>query len=175
LARAFLERSQHSLLRHHLPRLERAVRLLSDADVWWRPNAASNSAGNLLLHLEGNVRQWIISGLGRAPDHRQRDLEFAERGPLPRRRLLTRLRKTVREACAVIGGLSAADLGQRRTIQGLTVTALEAIHHVVEHFAYHTGQVLYIAKLRSRRDLGFTRLPGQPPPPASKGRPLPVL
>ncbi len=151
------------------------MRLLSDTDVWWRPNAASNSAGNLLLHLEGNVRQWIISGLGGAPDHRQRDLEFAERGPLPRRRLLTRLRKTVREACAVIGGLSAADLGQHRTIQGLTVTAFEAIHHVVEHFAYHTGQVLYIAKLRSRRDLGFTRLPGQPPLAASKGRPLPVL
>lgn len=159
--REFLAQAKHSLGRYHLPRILRCLQLLSDSDIWWRPNTASNSVGNLVLHLEGNVRQWILSGLGGTPDRRQRDREFAERGPLGRHILAARLEKAVKEACRVIGKLPPRDLARTRRIQKFRVTAFEAIHHVTEHFAFHTGQIIYVTKLRRGRDLGFTRLPGQ--------------
>ena len=157
----FIAQACHSLLHYHLPRIERSVGRLSKAEVWRRPNPASNSIGNLLLHMEGNVRQWNISGLGGAPDRRRRDLEFRELGPLPPRETLARLAQTVREAAGVLARLSAADLLRRYEIQGFRVTGLEAAFHVAEHFAFHTGQIIYATKSLRGEDLGFTRLPGE--------------
>ena len=105
------------------------------------------------------MRQWIISGLGGTEFKRQRDLEFSERGPIPRRELVTRLRRTVRDACRVLAKLSDDTLARKLTIQGYHVTGLEAASHVAEHFAYHTGQIIYITKLTRGYDLRFTRLP----------------
>jgi uncharacterized damage-inducible protein DinB len=133
--------------------------LLGEEDIWWRPNAASNAAGNVVLHLCGNLRQWIISGLGGAPDTRRRDREFATRGPMPRRVLVAQLRQTVMEACRTIEKLPAGALTRRFVIQGYHVSGVEAVAHVIEHFAYHTGQIIYLAKLRRGLDLRFTRLP----------------
>ena len=160
LVRKSVTQARHSLSEHHLPRILECLRMLSEEDIWWRPHSTSNSAGNLALHLSGNVRQWIISGLGGEPDRRERDKEFAERGPLPRRALLTRLRGTVVEAGNVLEKLGADELIRVYSIQGFRVTGLEAVAHVVEHFAYHTGQIIYITKLRLGEDLGFTRLGG---------------
>src|SRR5579862_1299439 len=82
---------EHVLKEVHLPRILLCLKELSRQQIWWRPHEASNSVGNLVLHLEGNVRQWIISGLGGAPDKRQRDQEFSERRPMQRRMLANRL------------------------------------------------------------------------------------
>ncbi len=158
LARAFLAQARHSICRHHLPRVTRCLELLSEKQIWWRPHRTSNSVGNLALHMSGNVRQWILSGLGGWPDRRDRDWEFAERGPIPRRPLLARLRNTVAEADRVLRKLTARDLARAYTIQGFGLTGLEAVHHVTEHFAYHSGQVIFVTKLKLRRGLGFTRL-----------------
>ena len=117
--------------------------------------------GNLVLHLTGNVRQWIISGLGGAPDVRQRDREFNERGPLPRRVLVSRLRKTVEEACRVLGRLSPEDLARVHTIQKYRVTGMEATFHVAEHFSHHAGQIILLTKMLTGTDLKFTQLPGE--------------
>src|SRR5712692_2200054 len=160
-AESFLRQARHSLARFHLPRIARCLRLLSDREVWWRPNPASNSVGNLVLHLAGNVRQWIISGLGGALDLRERDREFAELGPLPRRVLIARLQNTVTEAGRVLSRLGARDLASKRPIQRFRVTGLEAVLHVAEHFAYHSGQIVYVTKLRRGENLSFTRLPGE--------------
>ncbi|HEX5483858.1 MAG TPA: DinB family protein [Terriglobia bacterium] len=159
-ARDFLVQAQHSLVEHHLPRIIACLEKLSDEDVWWRPNAASNSAGNLALHLAGNVRQWIVSGLGGEPDIRNRDQEFQEQGPIPKRVLVALLQKTVKSACRTLGKLSSVDLRSDYTIQKFHVTGFEAVTHITEHFAYHTGQIIYVTKLRSGEDLNFTRLPG---------------
>jgi uncharacterized damage-inducible protein DinB len=145
----------------YLPRILTCLEELSSEQIWWRPNPASNSAGNLALHLAGNVRQWIISGLGGAPDVRKRDKEFAERGPLPRRVLAGRLRQTVEEACRILRRLSAEDLAQEHNIQGFRVTGHAAIFHVAEHFSHHAGQIILITKMLSGRDLRFTHLPGE--------------
>ena len=132
---------------------------LSEEEIWWRPNAESNSAGNLVLHLCGNVRQWIISGLGGVEDKRDRDREFSEQGPIPGKRSLTQLRRTVRDACRVLAKLSDDSLSRKYKIQGFHVTGLDAAFHVAEHFGYHTGQIVYITKLKRAQDLRFTRLP----------------
>ena len=158
-ASLFLASLQHSMAKQNLPRIAECLQKLSEEEIWWRPNSASNSAGNLVLHLSGNVRQWIISGLGGAEDRRERDREFAERGPIPRKVLVTQLRRTVRDACRVIGRLSEDSLSRKSEIQGFHVTGLDAAFHVAEHFGYHTGQIIYITKLKRAQDLRFTRLP----------------
>ena len=173
-AKQILAQARHSLQTHHLPRIARCLALLSEKEIWWRAHPTSNSVGNLVLHLEGNVRQWIISGVGGAPDCRARDREFAERGPLPRRMLLTRLRQTVNEACRVLGRLSASDLCRSYTIQRFRLTGLQAVLHVTEHFSHHSGQIILVTKLKLRRDLGFTRLPGQASGPRRPGN-LPAI
>ena len=118
---AFLAQSREYLSEHYLPKLLEAVSRVDDATLWWRPNEASNSIGNLLLHLSGNLRQWLVSGVGGAPDHRERQAEFAERKPLPRRELLERFTATIREADAALGRLPVSDLGAHRSIQGRDV------------------------------------------------------
>jgi len=164
-----LAQARHSLQAHHLPRIRRCLTALSERELWWRGNEASNSVGNLVLHLEGNVRQWIIAGLGGAPDRRERDREFAERGPIPRRALLARLRRTVAEACRVVSKLSPRDLARVYVIQGFRVTGLQAVAHVTEHFTYHSGQIIFATKLLRAKDLRFTRLPGERPRAPSRG------
>jgi hypothetical protein len=135
--------------------------MLSEREIWWRPNAVSNSAGNLVLHLSGNVRQWIVSGLGDAQDHRDRDREFTERGPIPRRVLIPLIRKTVDEACSVLDRLSENSLIRIHSIQGFRVPGMYAVSQVVGHFAYHTGQIIFVTKLKLGKDLRFTRLPSK--------------
>jgi uncharacterized damage-inducible protein DinB len=154
LTSAFLAQSREYLSSHYLPKIRAAVEQLDEADLWWRPNEQSNSIGNLMLHLAGNIRQWVVSGIGGAPDRRDRDAEFDRREPLTRAQLLATLTAAVQDADAALAG-SADRLGEHRPVQGRDVTGFEVIYHVVEHFAMHTGQILYIAKLRSGRDLGF--------------------
>jgi uncharacterized damage-inducible protein DinB len=135
-----------------------ALAKLPAADLWWRPNDSSNSIGNLLLHLAGNARQWIVSGVGGEPDARRRAQEFAARGGIDAESAVAQLESAVRDVDAALARLDPATLGEPRTIQGNHVTVLEAIYHVVEHFSMHTGQILYIVKLRSGEDLDFWRI-----------------
>ena len=143
----------------YLPRIVGCLDQLSDEEIWWRPNAVSNSIGNLVLHICGNMRQWIIAGLGGAPDLRQRDKEFAERGPVPTAELRKKFEQTVKEACGVMARLAPGAVTRRYRIQGYDVTGYEAAAHVIEHVAYHAGQIIYVTKLKRARDLGFTKLP----------------
>ena len=136
-------------------RIETCVAKLNPAQVWMRQSENENAVGNLLLHLAGNVRQWILSGVGGAPDIRERDREFAARDQMPPAELTARLRATVEEAVRVIRGLSAGALMERVTVQGHDVTKMEAVYTVVEHFAGHTFQIIFATKLLTSEDLGF--------------------
>lgn len=152
---AFLHESRTLLVGDYLPKIERSVTLLTDEQIWWRANSASNSIGNLLLHLSGNVRQWIVVGLGGAVDERDRDAEFAQRDVVPRDELLNRLRETLREADQTLANFDDARLLDQFTIQGTETSALAAIMHVVEHFSMHTGQIIMLTKLQTAADLRF--------------------
>lgn len=158
LARLFLAEARFHLMQQYLPWLRACLNRLSEEDIWWRPNDKSNSAGNLILHLCGNVRQWIIHGVGGVKDSRDRNAEFAERGPIARAELLARLETTLAEVDAVLQRTGAGDLPQPRRIQGFEQTVLSAIFHVVEHFSHHTGQIIFLTKMRTGADLKFWNL-----------------
>lgn len=153
----FLEFSRRKLLREYWSRLRSAVGSLTDEQVWWRPNPASNSVGNLLLHLDGNVRQWLVDAFSGASDLRDRQAEFAQRDAIPRSALLERLAGTMEQGAAVLARLTDADLQRMYEIQGYTVSGLEAVYQVVEHFSMHYGQILYITKQLRGDNLGFYR------------------
>jgi len=159
LAELCLRQWRSRLEERFLPRIIECLAQLSEEEIWWRPNAASNSVGNLLLHLCGNMRQWIISGLGGVPDIRERDKEFAERGPIARDALRDELQRRVKESCAVLARMKPGDLTRRYRIQQYDVTGYQAAAQVEEHVAYHLGQIIYVTKLKRGKDLGFTRLP----------------
>jgi hypothetical protein len=109
----------------------------------------------MLLHLSGNVRQWIIAGVGTTEDTRVRELEFAEQGPLPKADLIEKLQATVEEAVEVLAGLDAGVFLEKRHIQVYDVTVLQAVFHVVEHFSGHTGQIIYVTKMLKDEDCRF--------------------
>ena len=153
----FLSKSSSLLRSEYLPKIERCLEGLTDDDVWSRPNEASNSIGNLLLHLRGNVTQWIIAGVGGRTRERRRQQEFDQRNRIPTAELLAGLRAAVEEADEIIRGLDIAALGSRRAIQDYDVTVLEAIYHVVEHFSMHTGQIILMTKARTGKDLKLWR------------------
>ncbi len=155
VGRAFLAEARRLLLGEYLPKIERCLERLGEEQVWWRAGEESNSVGNLLLHLAGNVRQWVVSGLGGADDARERDGEFAERGGRSREQLLAALRATLEEADGVLARLDPSSLLAPRRIQGLEVTALAAVFHVAEHFSTHAGQIILLTKQLTRGDLAF--------------------
>jgi len=127
----------------------------SDEQIWWRANEESNSIGNLILHLCGNARQWIVCGVGSQPDKRDRDAEFAYRYHIPRHQLLTMLRTTLADVQTTLESLDPATLLEHRPIQGHDVDILEAIFHVTEHFSMHTGQIIMLTKMHTTSDLRF--------------------
>jgi uncharacterized damage-inducible protein DinB len=151
----FLEASRIFLQEDFMPRMLYCIDQLSDSDLWWRPNETSNSIGNLVLHLDGNVRQWILETLGGTESHRDRDGEFAARGPMPKRALRAKIESAVRDVASFLESFDTEQLLMRRHVQAYEVTALQAIYHVVEHFSYHLGQIIYIYKLRTSEDPKF--------------------
>ena len=142
----FLERSRYYLGLEYPAKIRSAVVAIPDDRLWWRPDAASNSVGNLVLHLTGNVRQWVVSGIGGAPDSRVRAEEFAASGGMNAATLLEHLEKVLSEVDAVLAGLDPDALGETREIQGRETTVFSALYHVVEHFSGHTGQIILLAK-----------------------------
>ena len=132
----------------YIDKIRHCVGLLDDEQFWWRANARSNSVGNLLLHLCGNLSQWVLSGLGGRPYTRRRSLEFTSDWTEGRRALIERLSAVVADCRAVIGRLDETELAATRTIQGYTVTGLAAVLHAWEHMSYHTGQVVLLTKQR---------------------------
>jgi uncharacterized damage-inducible protein DinB len=162
-ARAFTEEARRLLAEDYLPKIERCLERLTDEQIWWRANPDSNSVANLLLHLAGNARQWIVAGVGGAEDRRERQTEFdAGKGDMDEAarpgapELLAALRATLAEVDAVLAGLGPAALLERRRIQGLEgVVVLDAVFHVVEHFSMHTGQIILLTKMLTGGDLAF--------------------
>jgi uncharacterized damage-inducible protein DinB len=128
---------------------------LNDARIWARASENENAAGNLVLHLAGNVRQWITSSLGENPAPRDRDSEFSAREGPNAEQLKATLRNTVEEAIEVIQNLDSARLTRTYKIQNYSVSGLEAVYHVVEHFSQHAGQIMFITKTATGKDLNF--------------------
>ena len=154
LVKEFVDRCVEQL-RLNLPRIEICLKAVTEDEVWQKPGSLAASIGHLLLHLNGNVTQYILSGLGGAPDRRDRDLEFTTGEPKSRAELWKTIRSTVEEACRVIEKTGEKELLGTRKVQGFDYTGMGIIVHVVEHFSYHVGQVSYRVKTLKDVDLGY--------------------
>ena len=151
-------------------RIDACVARLTPEQIWSRGGENQNAIGNLLLHLTGNVRQWILSGVGGAPDVRERDEEFAAHDGGSPAELAANLKAVVKEAAAVIRELPPEQFLDKIVVQGYQVTKMEAIFHVVEHFAGHAFQIMFATKLLTNQDLGFYAHLSRP----AKAGPAPV-
>ena len=136
-------------------RVQDCLGKLTAEQIWMRNSKNENAVGNLVLHLCGNVNQWIGTGVAGKPDMRVRDQEFAARGDIDAGVLAQRLRATVEDAAHTIRGLGAEALMRRTSVQKYDITVLEAVYHVVEHFSQHTGQIVFATKLLTGQDLGY--------------------
>ena len=155
MSRAFLDASRNYLLDEYVPKIRLAIAPLTDADVWWRPAAGSNSIGNLMLHVEGNARQWILGGVAQQAGERDRDAEFSATGGLSGAELMARLAQSLHDVAAAIVAVPASEVDAPRVIQGTSTTVFHAIYHVVEHVSMHTGQIIQLAKWRAPGALHF--------------------
>jgi uncharacterized damage-inducible protein DinB len=162
LDRLFLDFSVAKLNQLTLRIADCLARLRED-QIWTRESENMNAVGNLVLHLCGNVRQWIVAGIGGAPDTRVREREFSARGGVKAPELEGRLRTTIADAAGILDGLTADRLRESVCIQGYDTSVLDAVYHVVEHFAQHAGQIIYATKLLTGVDLGYYRHLSRPP------------
>ncbi|SEQ92589.1 DinB family protein [Neolewinella agarilytica] len=152
---ASFKSSAHYFFDWNLERIERCLKELTEDQLWARPNANSNSIGNQLLHLEGNIRQWIVAGLGKQEDVRVRDAEFAAVNGPTADILLDQLSTVIQEAKTIISSLSPEEMTQERPVQAYVHDATFIVMHVVEHLSYHTGQIIYQTKALRDLDLDF--------------------
>jgi hypothetical protein len=157
LAAIFLAFSRQKLLGQYWPRMKVCVAPLIEEQVWWRPNETSNSIGNLMLHLNGNVGQWLVASFNKDEDKRDRPAEFAAKEGATAAELVARLGATLDAAATVLDRLTVEELLAPYQIQGYHVRGLDAVYQVVEHFGLHYGQIVYITKLLTEKDLGFYR------------------
>jgi hypothetical protein len=153
--RVVIDQLAAKLFEEFWPRLESCVKQCDQDLLWYAPNENSNSVGNLVIHLEGNLRQWVISGIAGKPFQRNRPQEFVPNQLLTASELLLRLERLRKETEPVLRGLLPSELLTEKTIQGFDTNVLGAYIHVVEHFSYHLGQVSYILKSNLNKDLGY--------------------
>ena len=135
-------------LAQSLAKIENCLNQLPEADLSWRPHESHNSIQNILLHLCGNLRQWIVCGVPGTVDHRDRPAEFADRNPRGKAELTALIRSTVQESTDALAACPPERLLEPRTIQGFRTTILSAVFDSVSHFVGHTHQIVYITRLR---------------------------
>jgi hypothetical protein len=138
------------ILRNGMHKIEHCVTQLNDEQLWWRPRPEitpqMNSIANLLLHLSGNMRQWIIAGVGGAKDIRNRPLEFSDRSNRPKAEILVQLKATVDEAAGVIGRITDSDLTAERRIQSYDVNVISALWQTLSHFHGHVQEIIHLTR-----------------------------
>lgn len=142
-------------IQENLQRIEKCLSLLTEEQMWKKPNSSTNSIANLILHLCGNSTQYVISSLGEKPDFRQRDEEFLIGGGMSKEEIFSQIESTVLEVTSLLENLTEAELLKEREVQGFRLSGMGNVIHVVEHFSYHTGQIAIQTKLLTDRDLGF--------------------
>ncbi len=128
---------------------------LSEEQVWQKPNESSNSVGNLILHLCGNITQYGIASIQNLEDTRKRDEEFSTKSGYTKTELIKKLEDTIAEAKRAIYDAPLEELLRKRYVQGFNFSGVGNIIHITEHLSYHTGQIALWTKILQNKDLGF--------------------
>jgi hypothetical protein len=161
VGQAFLAQARQRLAACH-ERIGHCLGQLDDAQVGWRPHASMNSITNIVLHLCGNLRQWVVAGVGGAPDVRDRPAEFAERRPISRDELRRRLAQAVAEAADTLSRVGDRQLLEPRRVQGFDGTVLSAIFDSLTHLAGHTQEIVSLTRLQLGDAYRFAWVPASP-------------
>jgi len=169
VSKALVSGARHQL-DEGLAKIEHCVAQLSDEQLWWRPRPDMNSIANLMLHLAGNLRQWIISGTGGAPDVRDRPGEFAERSGSPKAEVLAKLKDVVSQCDAILARLGPDELVARKRIQGFDVTVTDAIFDVVPHFRGHMQEIIHMTRTQLGERYRFKFVPQGPEQVSAGGK-----
>jgi hypothetical protein len=159
---AELIRATRECMSEGMRKIEHCVNQLSEEQLWWRPRQEMNSIANLMLHLAGNLRQWLINGVTGAPDTRNRPREFGDRSNKPKAEVLAKLQATVKEVDGVLASLDAEKLMTQRRIQGWDVTAIEAIFSAVPHFRGHVQEIIHMTRVQLGEKYQFDFIPQTP-------------
>lgn len=156
------EKLREEFVQNSLYRIDENTRMnsislaqLSEEDVWKRPNESLNSIGNLILHICGNITQYVIASLGEQEDVRERDMEFSTQAGYTKKELLQKLTETMDQAKRVINDTKVEQLVRKREVQGFYFSGIGVVLHAVEHYSYHTGQIAFWVKQVKNMDLGF--------------------
>jgi len=155
LTSAMTKEVQFRVVEESQTKIKACLNLLTEEEVWQRPNEQLNSVGNQVLHLCGNIRQYIVSGAGGAEDIRVRQKEFDERGPIPKADLIEKLESTLKEVDETLSRLTPEELIQVRPVQCYEFSAMAMIIHATEHFSYHVGQIVFYTKMIKGVDMAF--------------------
>lgn len=146
ITQTLLAEVRRRIIEESVPRIKKCLHLLNEDQIWHRPNEQTTRVGNLVLHLMGNLRQWLLSGIDGQPDYRQREQEFAETGPVPTKKLIRDLDSLAAEVDQALTRITPEMLTEKRDVQGFEESVLAILVHVTEHFSYHTGQITYYTK-----------------------------
>lgn len=136
-------------------RIIKCLQEIDEEETWKSPNDNTNSIGNLILHLCGNIRQYIISALGGEGDTRIRDEEFSVKNHFSKAVLLNKLSTTASQANTIINNCNDRSLSKTYSVQGFELSGVGIIIHVTEHYSYHTGQIAFLVKELKDKDLRF--------------------
>jgi uncharacterized damage-inducible protein DinB len=147
--------TKRRLIEEFIPRIIQCLEVLDEEQIWYRPNPISNSIGNLVLHIEGNARQWLVSALGGSPDFRNRKSEFDEKGPLPKSLLITKLNLLEKDILKTVDQINLPNLLLKRNVQIFNESGVSILIHAIEHFSYHTGQIAFATKMLTSAPLNF--------------------
>ena len=154
LYKEFLEQSAYRIGLNY-PRIKTCIDMLSDTELWLRSNSSSNSIGNLVLHLCGNMTQYIVSALGNNEDNRDRDSEFSAKDGFTAAELLEKMKEVNDRCIKIISALDDKQLTADYEVQGYTMSGIAIVIHVTEHYSYHTGQIVFLTKSLKDTDTGF--------------------
>ena len=152
---ALVAETRRRLFDECIPRVKKCLDLLTEEEIWYKPNENSNSVGNIILHLCGNVRQWLGAGLGKLPKVRRRDEEFSTKGGFNKKEILEKLEKLQEMSESVLDKVTYEDLLAVHEVQVYQETGLSILVHVTEHFSYHVGQITYFVKAKKDLDTGY--------------------
>lgn len=152
---ALVAETSRRLIGEGIPRIKKCLDLLTEEEIWHKPNENSNSVGNIILHLCGNVRQWLGAGLGKLPKVRRRDEEFSTKGGFNKKEILEKLKELKEMSENVLSKITPEDLLAVHEVQVYQETGLSILVHVTEHFSYHVGQITYFVKAKKDLDTGY--------------------
>lgn len=155
LRTTFIDNILRYLIEENFPRVLKCLDMLTEEQIWYRPGPESNSVGNMVLHLAGNLTQWVMDGIGGIIFKRSRQAEFDASRTKTKTELIELVNRLKNELTPIIQNISTAELLRVRPVQVFEENGMSILVHVTEHFSYHTGQIAFVTKWITGQQTNF--------------------